>query len=230
MIQLPQESEEPENEAIQESEELGAQLRVKLTPKPVTNESVTEIDTKPQKPDEDEVLKPFLKFFKPKDSLEESIDSEETNKEVEIGEESKRVSIEYYDLKPGDFAVGVVVSGNENKLDVNVGADLLGTMLTKEVLPLYDKEMDYFLCDTEKDAEEFMVVGKMGIVRDDEALNGEPVREAVVELRAVLFLEVLGRTPMVGHCYRLDGFQSELLGKSEAGSFLASYVLPKGIL
>ncbi|KAI8004572.1 hypothetical protein LOK49_LG08G00811 [Camellia lanceoleosa] len=156
MIQLPQESEEPENEAIQESEELGTQLRVKPTIKPVTNESVTEIDTKPQKPDEDEVLKPFLKFFKPKDSLEESIDSEDTNEEVEIGEESKRVSVEYYDPKPGDFAVGVVVSGNENKLD--------------------------------KDLEEFMVVGKMGIVRDDEAVNREPVREAVVEHRAVLFL------------------------------------------
>ncbi|KAL7208405.1 hypothetical protein ACSBR1_030206 [Camellia fascicularis] len=187
--------EQPENEAIQESEELGAQLRVKPTPKPVTNESVTEIDTKPQKPDEDEVLKPFLKFFKPKDSLEESIDSEETNEEVEIGEESKRVSVEYYDPKPGDFAVGVVVSGNENKLDVNLGADLLGTMLTKEVLPLYDKEMDYLLCDTEKDAEEFMVVGKMGIVSDDEAVNGEPVPgRPVVEPGTVLFAEVLGRT------------------------------------
>ncbi|GMP80022.1 hypothetical protein CsSME_00035287 [Camellia sinensis var. sinensis] len=187
--------EQPEKEAIQESEELGAQLRVKPTPKPVTNESVTEIDTKPPKPDEDEVLKPFLKFFKPKDSLEESIDSEETNEEVEIGEESKRVSVEYYDPKPGDFAVGVVVSGNENKLDVNVGADLLGTMLTKEVLPLYDKEMDYLLCDTEKDAEEFMVVGKMGIVRDDEAVNGEPVPgRPVVEPGTVLFAEVLGRT------------------------------------
>ncbi|GMP80025.1 hypothetical protein CsSME_00035287 [Camellia sinensis var. sinensis] len=68
-------------------------------------------------------------------------------------------------------------------------------MLTKEVLPLYDKEMDYLLCDTEKDAEEFMVVGKMGIVRDDEAVNGEPVPgRPVVEPGTVLFAEVLGRT------------------------------------
>ncbi|XP_075637924.1 protein PIGMENT DEFECTIVE 338, chloroplastic-like [Castanea sativa] len=110
-------------------------------------------------------------------------------------EEGKKVDIEYYEPKPGDFVVGVVVSGNENKLDVNVGADLLGTMLTKEVLPLYDKEMENLLCDTDKDANEVMVKGKMGIVKNDEALSGrQGLGRPVVEIGIVLFAEVLGRT------------------------------------
>ncbi|KAM3712145.1 hypothetical protein ACB098_01G162400 [Castanea mollissima] len=110
-------------------------------------------------------------------------------------EEGKKVDVEYYEPKPGDFVVGVVVSGNENKLDVNVGADLLGTMLTKEVLPLYDKEMENLLCDTDKDANEVMVKGKMGIVKNDEALSGrQGLGRPVVEIGTVLFAEVLGRT------------------------------------
>ncbi|KAK7337421.1 hypothetical protein VNO77_17995 [Canavalia gladiata] len=66
-------------------------------------------------------------------------------------EENKKVNVEYYELKPGDFVVGVVVSGKENKLDVNVGADLVGTMLTKEVLPLYGKEMGNLICDMKRE-------------------------------------------------------------------------------
>uniref|UniRef100_A0A5B7CAP3 S1 motif domain-containing protein n=1 Tax=Davidia involucrata TaxID=16924 RepID=A0A5B7CAP3_DAVIN len=182
--------ENPENERIQEIELLG-----KPSPIPINNGSVTEVDTEPQKPDKDEVLRPFLKFFKPRDSFEQPSDSEETSDESSSEEETKKVLVEYYEPKPGDFVVGVVVSGNENKLDVNVGADLLGTMLTKEVLPLYDKDMDYLLCDMEKDAEDFMVRGKMGIVRNDDAMSEEPMRgRPVVEPGTVLFAEVLGRT------------------------------------
>ncbi|XP_020889974.1 uncharacterized protein LOC9324907 isoform X2 [Arabidopsis lyrata subsp. lyrata] len=117
----------------------------------------------------------------------------------DVSEETDRVSVEYYDPKPGDFVVGVVVSGNENKLDVSIGADMLGTMLTKEILPLYDKELDYLLCDLKYDAEEFLVNGKMGIFKDDDdegveiaefARQGRPV----VEIGTVVFAEVLGRT------------------------------------
>ncbi|CAE5963810.1 unnamed protein product [Arabidopsis arenosa] len=141
------------------------------------------------KADDDEILEPFLKFFKPEG---EGIESE-------VSEETDRVNVEYYDPKPGDFVVGVVVSGNENKLDVSIGADMLGTMLTKEILPLYDKELDYLLCDLKYDAEEFLVNGKMGIVKDDDdegveiaefARQGRPV----VEIGTVVFAEVLGRT------------------------------------
>ena len=61
-----------------------------------------------------------------------------------------------------------MVSGNENKLDVSIVVDRLGTMLTKEKVPLYGKEFDYFLCYLKCDAEEFLVHGKMGVVKDDD--------------------------------------------------------------
>ncbi|KAL3504595.1 hypothetical protein ACH5RR_034436 [Cinchona calisaya] len=68
-------------------------------------------------------------------------------------------------------------------------------MLTKEVLPLYDKEMNYLLCDVEKDAEEFMVNGKMGNVKNHDALSGEAMPgRPVVEPGTILFAEALGRT------------------------------------
>ncbi|KAK9270580.1 hypothetical protein L1049_026161 [Liquidambar formosana] len=196
--QLP---EKPQIDRIQEIDEL--ELLGKPSPVPITNGSASEVDTEPKKPGKDEALAPFLKFFTARDSLEEAKDEggeleaaegQSNEKEDQIAE-PKKVLVEYYEPKPGDFVVGVVVSGNENKLDVNVGADLLGTMLTKEVLPLYDKEMDYLLCDVEKYAEEFMVRGKMGIVKDDDAISREPVPgRPVVETGTVLFAEVLGRT------------------------------------
>ncbi|KAL2467946.1 Nucleic acid-binding proteins superfamily [Forsythia ovata] len=174
-----------------EFEELG--LLNKPSPKQVDDASAEEmVEIESQKPDKDEVLETFYKFFRLSD---DENDSEESKIESSSEEENNKVSIEYYEPKPGDLVVGVVVSGNENKLDVNVGADLLGTMLTKEVLPLYDKEMEHLLCDVEKDVEEFMVRGKIGIVRNDEAVSEESKpRKPVVEPGTVLFAEVLGRT------------------------------------
>lgn len=189
---------EAQEDEVEENEELG--LLSKPSPVPQTNGSAPE-EVDNVKLDKDKALEPFLKFFKPRDSVgvedevaeleipEEKVDSDEEN------EEANKVNVEYYEPKPGDFVVGVVVSGNENKLDVNVGADTLGTMLTKEVLPLYDKEMEYILCDMDKDAEEFLVRGKMGIVRNDEAMSGgQLLGKPVVETGTVLFAEVLGRT------------------------------------
>lgn len=190
-----------ENEGLEGNEELELLNKPNLVP--ISNGVASEVDKKFEKPDEEEALAPFLKFFKPRDSAEEV---EEEGSEVGVSRESigvddkvgeDKVSVEYYEPKPGDFVIGVVVSGNENKLDVNVAADLLGTMLTKEVLPLYDKEMDFLLCDLKKDAEEFMVRGKMGIVKDDDAIamsGGSGPGRPVVETGTVLFAEVLGRT------------------------------------
>nr|GEU33286.1 nucleic acid-binding, OB-fold [Tanacetum cinerariifolium] len=148
------------------------------------------------KPDKDEVLEPFYKFFRDGKSVDEtSSDSEDVDEEGYNEDDDKKVFVEYYDPQPGDFVVGVVVSGNEYKLDVNIGADMLGTMLTKEVLPLYEKELDYLLCDFQENGDEFMMNGKMGVVRNDEALSGEPVAgQPVVDHGTVLFAEVLGRT------------------------------------
>lgn len=173
---------------IEDSEEL--ELLNKPSPKQVFNESdVEEVEEdEVNKPDKDEILEPFYKFFRP---LEEEMNQNQSS----IEEEDEKVGVEYYEPKAGDLVVGVVVSGSENKLDVNVGADMLGTMLTKEVLPLYGKEMDSLLCDLDKDAEEFLVRGKVGIVRNDEAMSGEPMQgKPVVEPGTILFAEVLGRT------------------------------------
>lgn len=189
-----------EEDRIEENEELG--LLNKPSPVPLENGSVSEVDD--EKLDKDKALEPFLKFFKPRDSVEqEEVEEEESGLEIpneksyldDKNEEVNKVNVEYYEPKPGDFVVGVVVSGNENKLDVNVGADLLGTMLTKEVLPLYDKELEFILCDMNKDAEEFLVPGKMGIVKNDEAMTGGQLPgRPIVETGTVLFAEVLGRT------------------------------------
>ncbi|PRQ24581.1 putative ribosomal protein S1 [Rosa chinensis] len=182
---------------MEENEEL--ELLNKPSPVPMDNGSASEVDKESVK---NEALAPFLKFFTPRDSVEEVEEKggdevqvfEEKSEVDDENEEVEKVSVEYYEPKPGDFVVGVVVSGNENKLDVNVGADLLGTMLTKEVLPLYDKEMEYLLCDTSYGAEEFMVRGKMGIVKS-EAVRGAPMPgKPVVETGTILFAEVLGRT------------------------------------
>ncbi|KAL1295401.1 hypothetical protein HN51_056288 [Arachis hypogaea] len=197
-----------DDDGTQELEKL--ELLNKPSPLPVTEESSTsdsemEKEQEQEVPSKEDALAPFLKFFKGSDGddeddafegLEISEEKDDFGGEKEEGEEDKKLNVEYYDPKPGDFVVGVVVSGNENKLDVNIGADLLGTMLTKEVLPLYNKEMDNLLCDMEKDAEGFMVNGKIGIVKNDDAMSAVvPVPgRPVVETGTILFAEVLGRT------------------------------------
>ncbi|KAL0701478.1 hypothetical protein Bca4012_057600 [Brassica carinata] len=172
------------------AEEEEEELELLNKPNPVSKPDEDEKES--VKADDDEILEPFLKFFKH--------DEEEREEGEESEEETERLTVEYYDPKPGEFVVGVVVSGNENKLDVSIGADMLGTMLTKEILPLYDKELDYLLCDLKYDAEEFLVHGKMGIVKDDGDGGGVEVAEfarqgrPVVEIGTVIFAEVLGRT------------------------------------
>ncbi|KAM7280519.1 hypothetical protein ACFE04_007653 [Oxalis oulophora] len=190
-----------ENDDNLVSEEL--ELLSKPSPAPIlNNDSTLETDKESEKPDDDETLASFLKFFKPRgDSEELGVDESEAGvriDEIESKNEKKRsemIGVEYYEPKPGDHVVGVVVSGNESKLDVNIGADLLGSMLTKEVLPLYEKEMDYLLCDLSNDAEEYVVQGKMGILMHEDALDEVPgPGRPVVENGTVLFAEVLGRT------------------------------------
>ncbi|KAL2324669.1 hypothetical protein Fmac_023727 [Flemingia macrophylla] len=190
-------------EAIDDGTTQELELLNKPSPVLVSEGSSTEVDVEQEKPSKEEALAPFLKFFKGRDSgegVEEDgqglqASEEKSNVAGENEEGDKKVDVEYYEPKPGDFVVGVVVSGNENKLDVNVGADLLGTMLTKEVLPLYGKEMENLLCDVNNDAESFMAQGKMGIVKNEEAISGVPVPgRPVVEIGTILFAEVLGRT------------------------------------
>ncbi|KAK4777916.1 hypothetical protein SAY87_018103 [Trapa incisa] len=197
-IQVPQQ---------RENDETGGNDELELLDKPfpvaIPNGSASDSEEESEDLDGEEALAPFLKFFKGKESLEE--EEGEVGAGIEVSEEkrgmksnvseARKGNVDYYDPKPGDFVMGVVVSGNENKLDINVGADMLGTMLTKEVMPLYDREMEYLQCDLNKDTEDFMVRGKMGILKYDEALSSEPgPGRPVVDIGTVLFAEVLGRT------------------------------------
>ncbi|KAL0791561.1 hypothetical protein Bca101_007807 [Brassica carinata] len=70
---------------------------------------------------------------------------------------------------------------------------MLGTMMTNEKVPLYYKEFDYLLCDLNYDAEEFLVHGKMGIIRDDDE-DVCKARHACGGDRTMIFADVLWRT------------------------------------
>ncbi|GJN18494.1 hypothetical protein PR202_gb05661 [Eleusine coracana subsp. coracana] len=100
---------------------------------------------------------------------------------------------ELYDPKPGDFAVGVVVSGTEARLDVAVGADRLATLLAKELLPL-----DRAGADTAEQSAPPRP-GSVGVVTGP-AMSEEELRKqkrgsrALVAPGTVVFAEVLGRT------------------------------------
>lgn len=192
-----------ENDEIGEGEELGLLNKPSPSPNAIPNGPASGFSEGPEDPDRDGALAPFLKFFKGKESTEEA--EEELGTEMDVSAEmrelkctaveARKVGVEYYDPKPGDFVVGAVVSGNENKLDINIGADLLGSMLTREILPLYNREIDYLLCDLRNDTEDFMVSGKIGIVKYDEMLSSQPgPGRPVVETGTILFAQVLGRT------------------------------------
>ncbi|KAL5173541.1 30S ribosomal protein S1 A [Glycine soja] len=187
------------DDRIQELETL--ELLDKPSLVPIKNESFSEIDVHSENDStEEDVLAPFLKFFK--GSNDSVVEEEEAGGVLEGSKErgnesenAEKFCAEYYEPKPGDFVVGVVVSGNENKLNVNVGSELPGTMLTKEVLPLYSKEMEHLLCDVNNAEESPTVQGKIGILKNDDAINGVPVPGGtVVEIGTILFAEVLGRT------------------------------------
>ncbi|TVU34311.1 hypothetical protein EJB05_16142, partial [Eragrostis curvula] len=100
---------------------------------------------------------------------------------------------ELYDPKPGDFAVGVVVSGTEARLDVAVGADRLATLLAKELLPL-----DRAGAEPAEQAAPPRP-GSVGVVAGpavDEKVARKQKRgsRTLVAPGTVVFAEVLGRT------------------------------------
>eukprot|EP01018_Ginkgo_biloba_P026873 Gb_23363 [translate_table: standard] len=179
------------------------------TPKPTLRSSELELLGKPTavvsnevqedlNHGDDETVAPYIEFFSSTPASEDDgLDEWEFSKEV--GSNEQGVDVEFYDPQVGDLVVGVVVSGNANRIDVNIGSDLLATMLSKEVLPLYDAEMEQILCDVprEKNAEmkNSFATGKVGIVKEDEALSPGPgLGRPVVDAGTVLCAEVLGRT------------------------------------
>ncbi|XP_015689148.2 protein PIGMENT DEFECTIVE 338, chloroplastic-like [Oryza brachyantha] len=97
-----------------------------------------------------------------------------------------------YDPKPGDFAVGVVVSGTEARLDVAVGADRLATLLAKELLPL-DRSDPRAFAEAAPPRP-----GSVGVVASptagEDARRQKPGGRMLVPPGTVVFAEVLGRT------------------------------------
>lgn len=99
----------------------------------------------------------------------------------------------HYDPKSGDYAVGIVVSGTEARLDVAVGADRLATLLTKELLPLCRAELP---SGGAKPAPPRP--GSVGVLEvspvDEETQNQKCGARTLVPPGTVVFAEVLGRT------------------------------------
>ncbi|XP_066306454.1 protein PIGMENT DEFECTIVE 338, chloroplastic-like isoform X2 [Miscanthus floridulus] len=99
-----------------------------------------------------------------------------------------------YDPKPGDFAVGVVVSGTEARLDVAVGADRLATLLAKELLPLDRDSADPPTRQALPGPGSIGVVAGPTVDDDKEARRQKRGSRTLVAPGTVVFAEVLGRT------------------------------------
>ena len=107
--------------------------------------------------------------------------------------------VECYVPKVGDYVVGVVVSGNHSKLDIDIGAENLGHMFVKEVIPL-DKsdlnEMSWKLPDVDsfECSSRIPACGQPLVVHDDEVLSMGVQAPLPVDLGTILTMEVLGET------------------------------------
>uniref|UniRef100_A0A453EZG4 S1 motif domain-containing protein n=1 Tax=Aegilops tauschii subsp. strangulata TaxID=200361 RepID=A0A453EZG4_AEGTS len=112
---------------------------------------------------------------------------------LNAGQEDADCGGGHYDPKSGDYAVGIVVSGTEARLDVAVGADRLATLLTKELLPLCRAKLR---TGGAKPAPPWP--GSVGVLEaspvDEETQNQKRGARTLVPPGTVVFAEVLGRT------------------------------------
>jgi small subunit ribosomal protein S1 len=167
----------------------------------------------------EEALAPFLKFFQGKSTEPDEDDAaaggggggyveedEEDKGEGSAGAGAGGRGVVYYDPKPGDLAVGVVVGGDGRTLDIDVGAGgEPALMLAKEAVPMTGEEFEYLACDVaSKDAAQFAAEGKVGVVvsggeGQGEATGGRNGKgrgrgSPALGVGTVVFTEVLGRT------------------------------------
>lgn len=122
----------------------------------------------------------------------------------EDGDDAGGRGVIYYDPKPGDLVVGVVVGGDWRALDVDVGAGgEPALMLAKEAAPVSAVELGYLACDVASSgggASEFAAEGRVGVVvsgREGSVTarrSGKDKGAPVVGVGMVVFAEVLGRT------------------------------------
>ncbi|KAM3412141.1 hypothetical protein ACQJBY_003678 [Aegilops geniculata] len=150
-----------------------------------------------------EALAPYLNFFQVKgaDASEGASEAAAPGKHAsEDGAVSAGRGVIYYDPRPGDLVVGVVVGGDARALDVDVGAGgEPALMLTKEAAPASPEEFAYLACDVASGgAREFAAEGRVGVAAGGVGARvgrtGKEKCAPVVGVGTVVFAEVLGRT------------------------------------
>lgn len=118
--------------------------------------------------------------------------------------------LEYYEPRVGDFVIGVVMSGNENRLEINIGSAGPARMYLNEVLPNNQSQMDRILCELRTDSYtganyaaaadgngcNLFGKGMMGILKEKRAIGDGWTRTGTspIEEGTILYAQVLGRT------------------------------------
>ncbi|KAL3700313.1 hypothetical protein R1sor_018335 [Riccia sorocarpa] len=105
--------------------------------------------------------------------------------------------VEYYEPKAGDEVIGVVVSGSEYKIDVDIGAEQLGRVLIKDIYPLDLFRSDEFFWEfpaAEEALSQELPIGRVRICREEEVLTPLAPRSPIVDVGSVLRFKVVGVT------------------------------------
>lgn len=126
-------------------------------------------------------------------------------------DKEEKEELEYYNPKVGDVVIGVVVSGNVNRLDINIGSAVLARMHLNEVLPNNQSHMDRIMCELPTDSStgansaavatddngcSLFGQGMMGILKEKRAMADGWTRTggSFIEEGTILYAQVLGRT------------------------------------
>jgi hypothetical protein len=136
--------------------------------------------------------------------------AEEISKPDSPSGKEENEELEYYEPKVGDLVIGVVVSGNENRLEINIGSVGLARMYLNEVLPNNHSQMDRILCELPTDSYtgansaaaaadngcNLFGKGMMGILKEKRAVSDGWTRTGAsfIEEGTILYAQVLGRT------------------------------------
>ncbi|CAM6020518.1 unnamed protein product [Sphagnum balticum] len=137
-------------------------------------------------------------------SQQHTFDRESEDNELHAHDDD---AIEYYVPSVGDIVIGVVVSSNHSKLDIDIGAQKLGHMFIKDLISLGQLKLEEACWKIPHDNDSSLEgphvpppppLGQPCVVHDDkEVLRTEiqtPSSSPVVELGTVFVMEVKGET------------------------------------
>ncbi|XP_024540659.1 uncharacterized protein LOC112349802 isoform X2 [Selaginella moellendorffii] len=152
----------------------------------------------PQKPIRAEIKVPVPPVGKNSSAGEEKEDFEE---KAPIPAPVEDISVDYYEPKLGDVVVGMVVSGNSSKLEVDIGAQSLGMMFARDLVPFERFKLEdrmWRIDDDNSDgySERFVppTSGRACLVKDDEALDASAGGDLMVEPGTIVQLLIIGKT------------------------------------